>query len=496
MIQHRHQESWTMNETTQTHDQRAIRSAILATPFSWSNVYGKEIPTPETLYVPPSHAKALRLESGLVIGGPGVGKSFLMAAMASQNPLLRQYLGYLEPDLIQAEVHVCFSDRHPPLSSSDFPDAKAFKTMMGEGIDPHHIFKAVILRWLGRRANKPLPDTWDSLIQWMLNNQDEAAVLIKSSRQSFSTSSTPGGLLLFDAPTGDDPHATAAMLRGMLRTAMWLKPYPWLKAKIFARNDQLAHMEADFLSSMVALAKTVELTWATHDLHGLLWHRMVNAPAGHGTVLRNLHSSVTGVELEEIGGAFQQPRSSKLDKDMQRTLFESLTGPRIGKENHLADSYGRTSPRTFMAAIHLATLNSHNTGPLPIQPESLRKVTAQAATVRIHELCKDHPWVSTTLDSLSGLSVPCEADVIVDRWMTSWTGSQNYTPAATEVEWHGILRNLISLGVFHRKEDGRLDMSDLYRVGCGLGRKGGIKPKASGAIPNPTIHHRSTPASR
>jgi len=29
----------------------------------------------------------------------------------------------------------------------------------------------------------------------------------------------------------------------------------------------------------------------------------------------------------------------------------------------------------------------------------------------------------------------------------------------------------------HKKRDGRIDMPDLYRVGFGLGRKGGVKPK-------------------
>ncbi|ADP11828.1 hypothetical protein EJP617_21470 [Erwinia sp. Ejp617] len=32
------------------------------------------------------------------------------------------------------------------------------------------------------------------------------------------------------------------------------------------------------------------------------------------------------------------------------------------------------------------------------------------------------------------------------------------------------------IGVFEERADERIDMPDLYRVGFGLGRKGGVKP--------------------
>jgi hypothetical protein len=38
---------------------------------------------------------------------------------------------------------------------------------------------------------------------------------------------------------------------------------------------------------------------------------------------------------------------------------------------------------------------------------------------------------------------------------------------------YGVIR----LGVLELKKDGRIDMPDLYRVGFGLGRHGGVKPK-------------------
>jgi hypothetical protein len=40
----------------------------------------------------------------------------------------------------------------------------------------------------------------------------------------------------------------------------------------------------------------------------------------------------------------------------------------------------------------------------------------------------------------------------------------------------GLLEDMLSLALFSRMQDGRINMPDVYRVGFGLGRKGGVKP--------------------
>ena len=40
----------------------------------------------------------------------------------------------------------------------------------------------------------------------------------------------------------------------------------------------------------------------------------------------------------------------------------------------------------------------------------------------------------------------------------------------------GLRRDLLALGVFSEMPDGRVNMPDVYRVGFGLGRRGGVKP--------------------
>ena len=40
----------------------------------------------------------------------------------------------------------------------------------------------------------------------------------------------------------------------------------------------------------------------------------------------------------------------------------------------------------------------------------------------------------------------------------------------------GVREDLESLGVFRRLVDGRVDLPDVFRVGYGLGRRGGVRP--------------------
>ena len=44
----------------------------------------------------------------------------------------------------------------------------------------------------------------------------------------------------------------------------------------------------------------------------------------------------------------------------------------------------------------------------------------------------------------------------------------------------GVIEDLIELGVFSRLGDGRIQMPDIFRIGFGIKRKGGVKPLRSG----------------
>jgi hypothetical protein len=52
-------------------------------------------------------------------------------------------------------------------------------------------------------------------------------------------------------------------------------------------------------------------------------------------------------------------------------------------------------------------------------------------------------------------------------------------PEHYEKGWSGVRGDLGALGIFDSMQDGRINMPDIYRVGFGLGRRGGVKPVIS-----------------
>ena len=85
----------------------AIRQAILSTPIETSN-FGST-PNTKSLYLPTSHTKALKLDSYLVVGSRGVGKSFWMAALNSTE--LRSLIGITIKELDHTDVWIGFSEK-------------------------------------------------------------------------------------------------------------------------------------------------------------------------------------------------------------------------------------------------------------------------------------------------------------------------------------------------------------------------------------------------
>jgi hypothetical protein len=278
-----------------------------------------------------------------------------------------------------------------------------------------------------------------------------------------------------------------------------LKPYAALFAKIFLRNDQFARTVTDFPDASKLLATKSELTWQPHDLHGLLWQFLCNAPDDHGKVFRNIYESIIGKIPEKRGTTWSLTEEAKQDGPKQRALFEALAGSWMGRDrrrgvpyvwsvSHLADGKGQTSPRSFLASIRVAAEDSmrYPEHAVALHYESIKRGVQKASEIRIMEIAEDDPWVTRYLEQLKGLTVPCEISLIEERWapLFSRTLSQNrhdrLPPQHEERGWSGVLEDLERLGIFEIMKDGRINMPDLYRVGFGLGRRGGVKPVKRG----------------
>jgi hypothetical protein len=461
-------------------DSTEIRRAILAAPLETSS-HG-EAPQLGTLYAPLSHLKALRLDAQVVVGGRGVGKSFWTAALQSNE--LRATLGASLRELDDIVIRIGFASKDSP----EYPNTDAFANLLANGLPPYDIWRAVILRWVAERSKVLIPSqTWQSTVDW-LKQQPEAAVALMAESRSWR------GLIIFDAldRTSADWQQMDEIVRGLLRTVLWLKSHPGLYAKVFLREDQAERTVFNFPDASKLLATKAELVWARHDLHGLLWQRLVSAPKNHGDLMRDIGST------EYRDGQWYLNDEMKRESDLQKRAFEKLAGPWMGRDRrrgvpytwaigHLADGRGQTSPRSFLAAIHQAADDSLERYPLhefALHFESIKRGIQKASEIRVAEVAEDYPWVKDVLGELKGLNVPCAYDDLQARWAKRFPHGPNSIhsdrlPAQhADRGWDGIRDDLQRLGLIETKKDGRIDMPDLYRVGFGLGRKGGVAPQS------------------
>jgi len=461
-------------------DAQALRNAILAAPLETSN-FG-EAPQPGTLYAPISHLKALRLDAHVVVGGRGVGKSFWTAAL--QSEAIRNRLGSSIRELDGVDVRVGFSS----LEATDhYPNPDVFADWNNQNGDPYDLWRAVVLRWVAERERQTIPaGGWPETVVWLKSEPEKAARLMQRQRDW-------RGLILFDAldRTSTNWKHMDDIVRALLRTVLWLKSFPSLHAKVFLREDQADRTVFNFPDASKLTATLAELTWARHDLHGLLWQRLINAPSPHGELSRAI------ARAHEESGIWLLPDDMKRETEIQRTSFEKLAGPWMGRDkrrgvpytwsvSHLADGRGQTSPRSFLAAIRQAAEDSSERYPqheVALHYESIKRGIQKASEIRVQEVAEDYPWVPDVLSELKGMNVPCEYAEVRSRWEEKFpNGPQSIASSrlpAQHIErgWGGLRDDLQRLGLIETKKDDRIDMPDLYRVGFGLGRKGGVKPK-------------------
>ena len=473
-------------------DVQRIRQAIIeAIPLTTAN-HG-ETPDRRHLYLSPAHVKALRLECNLVIGARGVGKSFWTAALGSRE--LRAALGTAVHELERTDVRIGFSVT-PDIAT--FPDEASLSQLMESGSEPYDIWRAVVARWLTGVVGEDIPKSgWSDTVSWVRENPEPLSRLAQRANKHFLDDNR-FGLVVFDAldRTSSDWRTMDGIVRDLLRVVLWLKSYPCLHAKVFLREDQSARTITDFTDASKLLATKAELTWAPHDLHGLMWQMLCNAPNEHGACMREVYREVVGLLPDEHGSVWRLAEEVKREGAKQRRLFEALSGPWMGRDrrrgvpyvwsvSHLADGRGRTSPRSFLAAIRAAAEDSLQQYPghgYALHYESIKRGVQMASEIRVAEMAEDYPWVTPLMQPLRGLTVPCDFDAIQSRWGELSPGGLGSAsdlrlpPQHIERGWPGVRDDLERLGIFEAMKDGRVNLPDLYRVGFGLGRRGGVKP--------------------
>ena len=473
-------------------DMKTARTALADLPDETS--YG-ESPKPEYVYLPRSHLKATDPNSLLVTGMRGAGKTFWWSAL--QNSDVRRLVGQsVGQSSLSAATEVRTGFGGP--SRGDYPSRYELPDLMSDGVDPRILWRTV-QAWQLAPNSHPLrrQNEWDERVHYVSNHIEPIERLFRERDDEFNRQGVYC-LILFDAldRCADDWQDMYRMIRGLLQTALDMRGYQRLRVKVFLRSDQVDPAKvADFPDASKVLSSAVELNWPSHELYGLLWHYLANGP--HGADFRKF---LTADDWQSVEAGdqrvFSVPRSLISRGEYQRERFHGIAGPWMGRgpkrgfpytwiPNHLADTEGRVSPRSFLAALKTAAEDTSDLYPAhdyALHYDSIKRGVQEASKIRVSEIQEDYPWVHQIVSPLKGMVVPCTFDEIAERWQLDplaeavEQGEVKLPPRHIEQGPDGIRKDLESLGVFFRMRDGRVNIPDVFRVGYGLGRRGGVRP--------------------
>lgn len=483
----------------------ALREALNNLP-AVAAPQGLTPPGPEELYVPDSHTKALSLDTTVVVGMRGAGKSVWTAALFD-NATRQRLVGAGAPvTLTNTYVRVGFSnDPH----HGQHPDPEVLGRLLETGLEPRHIWRGVLARKLAEVCDLALPAERDSeAARWAREDPEafnellgQATNALKQERKYL--------LLVFDSLDTIAPgswESVRALTRGALEVALACRPYPNIRMKFFIRPDMEEDEGVfDFRDSSKLLHNRVDLAWRPVDLYGLLFHILANGPASE--VFLRMAEKVTGLEWPGLHGFYLLPDEVRGNEKSQRPLLKALAGPYMGTNHrrgytytwitgHLADAHGRIAPRSLLLALQKAAVLTGEKNPehdYPLHYEAIKQGVAEASDIRVRELSKeDYPWVMPLLKRLREMTVPLEIYELQNQWNQSvleevlQVSEEKLPPRRFASASKGsrdielLIDDLEELGVLYRTEDGRINIPDIFRVGFGIRRKGGVRPPKRG----------------
>jgi len=480
----------------------SARSTIIETLPEETSLFGGTAEVRFT-HIPASHAKALHPDSQLVVGMRGAGKSFWWAALQSTEH--RALVAALAPRAgltEEANIAIGFGERPNP---DAYPGRDVLAKLVRQGHDPRLIWRTIILRALSRPDDNVVGGggAWVDRVNYVAANPEVAESFLDTQDRAFEARGTYW-IILFDAldRCASDWPTMNALIRGLLEAVLDLRSYRRLRAKCFLRTDQLNEREvATFPDASKVLTAKVDLTWPPLELYNLLFRYLGNADDPN---FRAEVASLLKHEWEElrVSGhvAWLPPENLRRSEQKQREVFHSIAGPWMGRDwrrgypytwvpNHLADAEGRTSPRSFLAALRKAARDTEDRYPghdWPLHFDSIKRGVQEASAIRVKELQEDYPWVHSLMEPLRGMVVPCLFEDVASAWESQNAverlrervkeGQERLPPASLEVGAGGLRKDLEELGIFLRLKDGRVNIPDVFRVGYGLGRRGGVKP--------------------
>lgn len=481
-----------------------IRQALIDLPL----VSAKEDlapPQPSEIYIPSLHHKALLQEVSIVEGMRGAGKSFWTAVLLNDGTrkLVSGVANIQKLDQLIVKIGFGMS-----LENDAFPTPKRLASLMLQGCTADDIWRSVLLRHLLQVLQKPMSfaDDVDAAASWVRDNRDTADDLLTTCDRNL-VQQEKVFLLLFDSLdklAGDWAHIRV-LLSSALQLGLECRTRRAIRFKFFLRSDMVEEDDEiwRFTDSSKLLHSKETLTWRPNDLFGLILLHLANSESV-GLAFRQEMSDKTHSEFQEISGTYSLPRGLTAREQPLRSIVEALAGPWVGTNakrgftftwipTHLSDAKGRLSPRSILLAFSKAaqwTHERHPDHPTALHYEGIQQGVVEASKIRIGEIKEDYPWVGPLLNALNGATVPLTMDELTMRWTDSCISAsldaaaqnQRLPPRRYTSDPHrkgdlqALVDDLIELAVLYRTEDKRLNMPDIFRIGFGIKRQGGVKP--------------------
>lgn len=448
-------------------------------------------------YVPLTHAKALHPDNQLVEGIHGTGKTEWFLQLSKSANLKHIALIAPRAELENTECFIGFGQA----SDENYPSKAILAQLLGKDITPETIWNTVIALVI-LRDNGWEGDSWETKIKDYETDIDGNEKKLRRLDEDLH-SQQKKHIVLFDALdyASDDWETLKKLLKGLLQVALKFRSFRAIRLKIFVHPEMLEDASVySFTGGTKIINNKLPIEWNTVELFNLLWQYLGNATEG-GAEFRNGCEQHFKQAWEKYPDTdiWQIPEDMRRDAALQRKIFHALTGewmgdsaksgyPYVWLPNHLEDGFGKVSPCSFLAALHEAA----NTDALaeetqfPLNYIALKKGVQKASQMQVSLLNETAHWIYTLLKG-KDISFPCETHELDHLWSSSILSevdsiiqeSGKIPPPSYKARDYGfddIKRDLIAMGIFQQMLDGRINIPEVYRIGFGLGRKGGIKP--------------------
>ena len=470
-------------------------------PESWSDVF-----------VPQSHYKALLPQTMLVEGMRGAGKSFWTRVL--YDKALRSALaqtetdGRLKDELAQiADCKGVFWDQ---ALAHGLPTKSTVKRWLAQSdFDPSLFWVAIILAqfqmdpvW-GMPPEDPM-DPWQTRIDWVQQHPERATRALASLDLQFSAAGK-GMLVVIDGldVVSSRFADTQKLMRGLFQLLLDFRYAKGLRFKVFVREDILTGAAAAISDASKLINEKVTLVWTQQDLFGLAFHYL----GQRSGMFRTRLEEVSKLSWRKFRDRWEHPEI--FNAGTQESLWIALAGPYMGNTatkghsyswifKHLADGKGRVSPRTFLKAIKKslgATIARFPDYETVLHHEAIRDGVRHASGDRVNELDNEYRWVREALRTigLKRKTVPLDWDELLSLWgedratnkdtlsrieaqddnlLIPWEPGETWTSKV-----HSLRETMVDIGVLQLRERNgtlRIDLPDIYRLGYGVGRYGGI----------------------